>query len=110
MAWCRRALRRDPRDLGALEEMAHALWQGERYDEVIRVTTRLLRLNPYEPGYRYARGLAALARGDLGASVKDLRMALDQSDCPDFRDKVREVLSSVRAWQQGRGPSRLRVN
>src|SRR5690348_11829950 len=55
---CQQTLRQDPDHLGALELLAQAQWFGGQFDAVISTTSRLLRLNPSEPGYRYTRGMA----------------------------------------------------
>lgn len=100
---CRRVLSRDPEHLGALETMAQALWCGGLYDEVIRVTSRMLLLNPHEPGYRFTRGMAHLSRGELVQASADFRMALAQSKDPKFREQVARALDAVAGWQGNLG-------
>jgi hypothetical protein len=102
---CRRVLDGDPDHVGALETMAQALWYGGQFVDVVRVTTRLLHLNPYEPGYRYTRGMASLSLGDLSSAAGDFRQAASQSNNPGFRAQVRSALEAVETWQDGIGVS-----
>lgn len=103
---CREVLQRDPDHLGALETMAQALWQGGLYADVITTTTRLLRLNPHEPGYRYTRGMAHLSRGELYRAAEDFRTALGQSRDPRFRADVSSALNAVETWLESASESR----
>lgn len=93
---CHRILARDPEHLGALEVLAQAQWFCSYYPELIETATKLLRLNPLEPGYRYTRGMAYLAIGDLNRAVDDLERAQRQSPDELFRLQIRGALQMVR--------------
>lgn len=95
---CQSVLQDDPDHLGALELKAQALWLGGEYQEVINTTTRLLKLNPHEPGYRYTRGMAYLSQNNLAKAADDFRMAMDQSTDPGFQDQVAHALDAVEYW------------
>lgn len=95
---CREVLMADPDHLGALEVMAQAQWFGGEYEAVIRTTSRLLRLNPHEPGYRFTRGMALISKGELLRASEDFRRAIQQSDNPGFRAQVAEALDAVELW------------
>ncbi len=95
---CSRVLRVDPDHVGALEVQAQALWFGGRFSDVVRVTTRLLHLNPYEPGYRYTRGMANLSLGDLAGASVDFQNAIEQSKDASFRAQVSSALEAVLNW------------
>ncbi len=104
---CMRTLRHDPDHLGALEVLAQAQWFGGMYDAVISTTSRLLRLNPCEPGYRYTRGMAYLSIGNLAGAYEDFTTAIAQSDKPEFRAQVSSTLDALERWIAGqpfRGP------
>lgn len=88
----------DPDHLGALEVLAQAQWFGGEYEAVIRTTSRLLRLNPHEPGYRYTRGMALISKGDLLRAAEDFRRAIQQSNNAGFRAQVAEALDAVEMW------------
>lgn len=95
---CKEVLKGDPDHLGALEVMAQAQWFGGFYDDVIRTTSRLLMLNPHEPGYRYTRGMAHLSRGELYRAAEDFRRAISQSDNVGFKSQVAQSLDAVEMW------------
>ena len=101
---CRDLLKRDPDHLGALEVSAQAQWFAGEYLEVIRTTTRLLKLNPLEPGYRYTRGMSYLSLGELHNAWGDFSDALAQSDDPRFCAQVHAALTAVEQWRQA-GPN-----
>lgn len=100
---CMEVLRRDPDHLGALETLAHAQWMGGRYKDVVNTTSRLLRLNPLEPGYRYTRGMAHMSQGDLALAADDFRIAMGQSKDPKFQSQVASALDAVNLWIEDRG-------
>lgn len=95
---CRAVLRHDPDHLGALELLAQAQWFGGQYGDVVRTTSRMLRLNPLEPGYRYTRGMAHLSLGDVARATGDFRAALTQSKDPRFQAEVSRSLDAVERW------------
>lgn len=95
---CQRTLQIDPDHLGALETLAQAQWFGGQFDAVISTTSRLLRLNPSEPGYRYTRGMAHLSKGSLALASEDFRTALAQSDNVEFKEQVAHSLHILEKW------------
>ena len=95
---CRQILEKDPNHLGALEISAQALWYEENFEEVIKITTRLIRLNPHEPGYRYTRGMAHLSVKNLRQAETDFKQALVQSQDFQFCQQVRRSLSALEIW------------
>ncbi len=103
---CLEVLKADPNHLGALEILAQAQWYAGQYEEVIVTTTRLLRLNPLEPGYRYTRGMALLSQGDLKAATVDFRQAMSQSNSPTFCSQVSEALHAVESFMDDRGSTK----
>lgn len=98
METCQIMLSRDPDHLGALETLAQAQWFGGQFDAVINTTSKLLRLNPSEPGYRYTRGMAHLSNGDLLRAYEDFQYALTQSNNADFKEQVASSLDTVERW------------
>ena len=95
---CQRMLRIDPDHLGALETLAQAQWFDGQFDAVIATTSRLLRLNPCEPGYRYTRGMAHLSKGALNLASDDFRTAISQSNNADFKEQVASSLQILERW------------
>ena len=102
---CDRVLVQDPDHVGALEVKAQAQWYGGRYELVVQTTTKLLRLNPYEPGYRYTRGMANLSLGKVQEALHDFRSAEQQSNNPAFKAQVLEAIEATRAWIGDHSPS-----
>lgn len=72
-----RILKRDPKHVGALEVSAKALWGMSRHADLLVQTERLIRLNPYEPGYYSLRGAALQALGRLREAMQCYRRSLD---------------------------------
>lgn len=98
MEVCQQLLARDPEHLGALETLAQAQWFGCQYNKVILTTSKLLRLNPCEPGYRYTRGMAFLSKGDLIKAHEDFQTALIQSNNEAFKAQVTSSLDSLERY------------
>lgn len=88
-------LKKDPSHVGALETLAQAQWHRGDFDEVVKTTTRLLQLNPYEPGYRFTRGMARMTQGRLDLAAEDFRQAIAQSEDPGFVDQVKNSLVAL---------------
>lgn len=91
----RSALRRDPDHVGHLEELAKLLWSAQDYKEAVQIATRLLRLNPYEPGYRYLRGLSHVALGNFTNGVQDLRDAHAQTPDESLKREIERTLATL---------------
>jgi tetratricopeptide (TPR) repeat protein len=88
----KRVLARDRDHLGALEVLASAQWRAGECDEVLRTTSRLIQLNPYEPGYFALKGSALQSLGRYGEAAQCLARA---TELPDMADALRELES----WQ-----------
>lgn len=82
----------DPTNVGALETLAKALWQTGAHEEVLGVVTRLISLNPYEPGYHTLRGAALQCLGRYGDSVRAFNRA---QATPESAEAIRDLHS----WQ-----------
>ncbi len=95
---CETVLQGDPDHLGALEVLAQAQWFGGLYDAVISTTSRLLKLNPLEPGYRFTRGMAYVSKGHLGRALEDFQTAHAQSRDPKFRAQVQSSIDALEGW------------
>jgi tetratricopeptide (TPR) repeat protein len=85
-------LKADDCNLGALETMAKAQWQVNRYSDLLNTLGRLIRINPYEPGYHALRGAALQCLGRYGDSI---RAYLRGGDNPGARESAEEL----RSWQ-----------
>ncbi|MCH8978189.1 MAG: hypothetical protein IH945_02970 [Armatimonadetes bacterium] len=107
---CRKVLAQDPDHLGALEVTAQALWFAGEFEDVIRTTNHLLKLNPLEPGYRYTRGMAQMSVGQLAHAADDFRQAILQSDDPRFLSQVRNALTAIEEYQTGSFGRVFRMN
>lgn len=105
MEMCLEVLRDDPDHLGALETLVKAQWLAGQYREVIATAGHLLRLNPYEPGYRYTRGMALMSIGQLRRSAEDLELAYTQSKDATFKTQVASALAAVELWMGDETPT-----
>lgn len=82
----------DESNIGALETLAKAQWQENRYQDLLGTLGRLIRLNPYEPGYHALKGATLQCLGRYGDSI---RSYLRGGDNPGARESAEEL----RAWQ-----------
>ncbi|HWA82272.1 MAG TPA: BTAD domain-containing putative transcriptional regulator [Fimbriimonadaceae bacterium] len=60
----------DDTHAGALETLARAQWQLGLYDELLGTLGRLIRLNPYEPGYHALKGATLRSLGRHGEAIR----------------------------------------
>lgn len=58
--------------LAALELLARLLWKQQDFNALVRITNRLISLNPFEPGYHSLRGMSLRALGKYGEAAKAL--------------------------------------
>src|SRR5580700_1569148 len=63
-------LTEDDSHVGALELLAKAQWQSGVYDELLQTLSRLIRLNPYEPGYHALKGAALQCLGRYDDAIR----------------------------------------
>ena len=93
----RRFLRSDRDHLGAIELLARALWQLQRYEDLVATSRRMIRLDPYNPGYRSLYGAALQCLGRFGEAVRAFAEAgrLD----PNEGSKSESLIADLRAWQ-----------
>lgn len=89
----KKILRRDKTQIGAWELLAKAQWQAGRCRELLHTMGRLIRLNPYEPGYFALRAAALQSIGRVGNAIRDYARAGDA--CPTAQDSITEL----RDWQ-----------
>lgn len=92
----RRILRRDRTHVGALEVLARSQWQQQRFNDLISTTRRLIRLDPYNPGYHMLRGAAYQCLGMFGEATKAYARA--GNDSPDG-DRSFKLIVELREWQ-----------
>jgi tetratricopeptide (TPR) repeat protein len=85
-------LKTDDANIGALETIAKAQWQIHEYSDLLATLNRLIRINPYEPGYHALKGAALQCLGRYGESI---RAYLRGGDTPGARESAEEL----RAWQ-----------
>lgn len=90
-----KVLKEDPSHVGALETLAQAQWHRGDFEEVVKTTTRLLQLNPHEPGYRFTRGMARMTQGRLDLAAEDFKQAIAQSEDPGFVSQVKNSLVAL---------------
>ena len=79
-----RALEIDPQFLGAYSPMARIAVQDKRWDELLRLSEQMLRINPVFTLGHYNKGGALLKQGDTAAAEKALREALSTPDAELF--------------------------
>ncbi len=94
----RKILRADRTHVGALEVLARSLWQLQKFEDLISVTRRLIRLDPYNPGYHMLRGAAFQCLSMFGEATKAYARATTHGNSPDA-DRSMQLISELRDWQ-----------
>lgn len=79
-------------DLGVLERAALGAWRTGDFDLVLSTLERLVRMNPYEPGYHALRSAALTALGRHGEALKAQERAGHESRSLAHPEELR-------AWQ-----------
>lgn len=90
-----RLLSRDPKHVPALELVARCHWSDDDYTQVLRVASRLIRLNPGEPGYRIMQAMAYQAMGHFALAVRTLKQCQEETTRPDALARVRRMLDHL---------------
>lgn len=93
----RQVLSKDHSHIAALELLAKALWQQNGFVELISVTKRLIRLDPYEPGYRLLLGAAYQCTGRYGDATRAYAAIPEQS--PEH-NRSSALVAELRRWQE----------
>ncbi len=91
-------LRRDRSHIAALEMLARSLWQQNRFEDLVPATQRLIRHDPYEPGYRLLLGAAYQCLGRFGDATR--AYASIPPDVPEHSRSM-QLVSELREWQSG---------
>jgi tetratricopeptide (TPR) repeat protein len=94
----RKILRTDRTHVGALEVLGRSLWQQQQFDELISITRRLIRLDPYNPGYHMLRGAAYQCMSMFGEATKAYARATASSNTQDA-DRSIQLIAELRDWQ-----------
>jgi tetratricopeptide (TPR) repeat protein len=94
----RRILRTDRNHVGALEVLARSQWQQQKFDDLVSTTRRLIRLDPYNPGYHMLRGAAFQCLGMFGEATKAYARSTANGSTTDA-DRSLQLISELRDWQ-----------
>lgn len=89
-----------PDHLGALELLAKCHWRLGLFAEATATLDHLTKLNPYEPGYWYLRGVIAQGQGNLrDAAALFERCA--SCDSPKVAEQAKTALVELHHYQAG---------
>jgi len=88
-----------PEHLGALEVLARSQWRRSRFDEALDALDTLVRVNPYEPGYFYMRGLVYQSLGRFVEAHVAFERCLASGDSPVFASAT-AAMTELEAWQR----------
>jgi len=94
----KKILRADRTHVGALEVLARSLWQMQDFQELIAITRRLIKLDPYNPGYHMLRGATFQCLSMFGEATKCYARATAHGNSPDA-DRSMQLISELRDWQ-----------
>lgn len=94
----RQILREVPEHLGAMECLAKSLWRSERYTAALSTLDELIKLNPYEPGYFYMRGLILQSMGRFAEAIDALQRCTETEHSP-VAAPAHTALRELLAWQ-----------
>jgi len=92
-------LRLQPYNTAALESLAKAHWYCGDLDAALRAMNRLLVLSPYEPNYRFQRGVLYQYKGSWGLAMEDFLAVLRSPCSDDVRKRADEAALSLENWQ-----------
>lgn len=92
-------LRLQPYNTAALEALAKAHWYRGDIDAALRAMKRLLRLNSYEPNYRFQRGVLYQYKGAWGLAMQDFLAVLESTCADEVRARTQEAVISLENWQ-----------
>ncbi|HRI44820.1 MAG TPA: hypothetical protein PLL78_12805 [Fimbriimonadaceae bacterium] len=101
LRFAHKALRGRRDALPILEVLARARWLASDYSGVLRVTKRLIALNPAEPGYRILQAMALRGLGQFSLAVTALRRCLTETTSREAQSKALEMLDELDAIQCG---------
>ena len=96
----RKILRADRGHVGALEVLARSEWQQQKFEDVVSTTRRLIRLDPYNPGYHMLRGAAFQCLGMFGEATKAYARSTENGQSPDAQRSLL-LIAELRDWQAG---------
>jgi cytochrome c-type biogenesis protein CcmH/NrfG len=91
-------LKVDRDHVGALEVLARALWQENRFAELIVTLKHMIRLDPYEPGYRSLLGASYQCLGMYGEAVKAFA-ACAAAQNQDAQRPAKLAIAEIQDWQ-----------
>lgn len=97
MHHAKQALRSNSEHVGALEVLAKAQWQMSRCDELLLTLSRLIELNPYEPGYHVLLAGAYQSLGLCGEAVRAYLRAVDLG--VPRTEEMDAMIQDLRNWQ-----------
>ena len=80
----RRSVEIDPKYLAAYERLAHLAVEDKRWDDLLRLSESMLRINPLFTLGHYYKGGALIQNGDMGGGERALREALSTPDATLF--------------------------
>ena len=101
-------LERDREHLPALELYARALWQLKDMAGLQEVVPRMIRLNPYEPGYHALKGSVHFQLGQFAEAIDSYERSLQFPARPE--ESVRASVAALREYQQALAASLLEEN
>jgi tetratricopeptide (TPR) repeat protein len=78
----------DPLHVGALETRAKAQWNLGEHEGVLTTVSRLLQINPYEPGYHLLRGNSLRQLGRYGEALRSFVRAGDSQGAAEAVEEL----------------------
>jgi tetratricopeptide (TPR) repeat protein len=91
-------LERDALHVPAMELLARALWQLKEYRALTELVPRMIRQNPYEPGYHALKGSVHFQLGQFPEAMDSYERCL-QMPSPS-EESVRASVAALREYQQ----------
>ncbi len=101
-------LERDSSHVPAMELLARALWQLKDYSSLTDLVPKMIRQNPYEPGYHALKGSVHFQLGQFSEAMESYERCL-QMPSPS-EESVRASVAALREYQQMLGLLLLKEN
>lgn len=95
---CSKTLASEPKHLGAMELIVKALWRTSRLDEALIMLDKLMKINPYEPGYSYYRGHILQGMGRYGDAIDAMQRCADSDSA--LAEQALADLQDLHEWQK----------
>jgi tetratricopeptide (TPR) repeat protein len=88
-----------PHNLQDVEWLLKAQWRSGDLSGALASVERALSLNPYEPGYKYMRGVMRESVGMFKEAMADFSDAFAEAESNELRDAAKSAIDALEDYQ-----------